>query len=97
MRKIRLLLFIVGVVCITFLVSGVSFAAPAFKPVTLRLADTVPEKSFYGELHKWWAQEVEKRTGGKLKIQIFWMESLVKWKDMLEGVQSGRSEERRGG
>jgi TRAP-type C4-dicarboxylate transport system substrate-binding protein len=32
---------------------------------------------------------VEKRTGGKIKVQIFWMESLVKWKDMLAGVQSG--------
>ncbi len=60
--------------------------------MTLKFADTVPEKSFYGGLHKWWASEIEKRTGGKIKIQIFWMESLVKWKDMLEGVQSGMAD-----
>ena len=92
MKRIQLLIVVLSLVSVTFLFSGVSFAAPAVKPMTLRFADTVPEKSFYGDLHRWWASEVEKRTGGKIKIQIFWMESLVKWKDMLEGVQSGMAD-----
>jgi TRAP-type transport system periplasmic protein len=92
MKKIQLLVVVMSLICVTVLFSGLSQAAQEFKPMTLRFADTVPEKSFYGGLHKWWASEVEKRTGGKIKIQIFWMESLVKWKDMLEGVQSGMAD-----
>jgi TRAP-type transport system periplasmic protein len=92
MKKVQLLVVVLSLICVTFLFSGISQAAQEFKPMTLRFADTVPEKSFYGGLHKWWASEVEKRTGGKIKIQIFWMESLVKWKDMLEGVQSGMAD-----
>ncbi len=64
-------------------------AAEGVKPMTLKYADAVPEQSWFGQQHQWWANEVEKRTGGKVKIQMFWMESLVKWKDMLPGVQSG--------
>jgi TRAP-type C4-dicarboxylate transport system substrate-binding protein len=92
MKKIHVLIVVLSLFCVTFLFTGASFAAQEFKPMTLRFADVVPEKSFYGELHKWWASEVEKRTGGKIKVQIFWMESLVKWKDMLEGVQSGMAD-----
>ena len=57
--------------------------------MTLRYADGIPENSWFGKHHKWWANEVEKRSGGRLKVQIFWMESLVKFKDMLPGIQSG--------
>lgn len=63
--------------------------AQELKPATLRMANPVGENSWFGKQHKWWAGEVEKRTGGKLKVQIFWTESLVKWKDALPGIQSG--------
>ena len=69
------------------------FAIPGLaqdlKPATLRMANPVGENSWFGRQHKWWAGEVEKRTGSKLKVQIFWSESLVKWKDALPGIQSG--------
>jgi TRAP-type C4-dicarboxylate transport system substrate-binding protein len=79
----------------TFVAAALAFAlaAPAvaqeLKPATLRMANTVGENSWFGRQHKWWAAEVEKRTGNKLKVQIFWNESLVKWKDALPGIQSG--------
>jgi TRAP-type C4-dicarboxylate transport system substrate-binding protein len=63
--------------------------AQELKPATLRMANVVTENSWFGRQHKWWADEVEKRSGGKLKVQIFWTESLVKWKDALPGIQSG--------
>jgi TRAP-type C4-dicarboxylate transport system substrate-binding protein len=74
---------------------GLAFALAApgmaqeLKPQTLRMANVVTENSWFGKQHKWWASEVEKRSGGKLKVQIFWMESLVKWKDALPGIKSG--------
>ena len=73
---------------ITPMFSNTCMAQEAFKPVTLKYADATPQKSWFGNHHKWWANEVEKRTRGRVKVQIFWMESLVKWKDMLPGVQS---------
>ena len=89
-------------VCIPFVIAvGLTVAVFAFsttcgaqelKPMTLKMANAVPEKSWFGNQHKWWASEVEKRTGGKIKVQIFWMESLVKWKDALPGIQSGMAD-----
>jgi TRAP-type transport system periplasmic protein len=66
--------------------------AQELKPATLRMANVVTENSWFGRQHKWWAGEVEKRSGGKLKVQIFWTESLVKWKDALPGIQSGMAD-----
>lgn len=56
---------------------------------TLKYANHVPPKSWIGQQEQWWADEVEKRTQGRLKVQIFWMGSLVKWADMLHGIKSG--------
>lgn len=93
MKKIYWVIAVaVSLLGVMLLSSQMAVAADTFKPITLKFADTVPEKSWYGDQHKWWANEVEKRTGGKIKIQIFWMESLVKWKDMLQGVQSGMAD-----
>jgi len=66
--------------------------AQELKPATLRMANVVAENSWFGKQHKWWASEVERRSGGKLKVQIFWLESLVKWKDALPGIQSGMAD-----
>lgn len=66
-----------------------SLAAEQFKGKTLKLAAGLPENSIFGKHFKWWASEVEKRTDGKVKVNIYWIESLVKAKDMLTGIQSG--------
>jgi len=87
MRKMSIL-FIVGTI-FTFLFSMNCLAAETVKPVTIKYASPVPSNSWFGQQNQWWADELEKRTGGKVKVQIFWMESLVKWKDMLQGIQSG--------
>jgi TRAP-type C4-dicarboxylate transport system substrate-binding protein len=72
---------------------ALALASPAsaqqLKPQTLKMANVVPENSWFGRQHKWWVSEVEKRTGDKLKVQIFWVESLAKWKDALPAIQSG--------
>ena len=65
-----------------------SAAAEELKPMTLKLSHTQPEGTWYSQHYKWWAGEVEKRTGGKIKMQIYWMESLNKLKDGLHAVQS---------
>src|SRR5262245_55980189 len=86
MQGIRMQLAAIALLALALAAPGM---AQELKPQTLRMANTVGENSWFGRQHKWWASEVEKRTGGKLKVQIFWLESLVKWKDALPGIQSG--------
>jgi len=38
---------------------------------------------------KWWAQQVEERSGGDLKVNIYYLQSLVKLKNAVEGISSG--------
>jgi len=92
MRKKGMKSFLAGVLVVLLLVTFGAIISPAEGKefsMTLKFAEPVPPNSFQGRMHQWWAQEVEKRTNGRIKIQFFWMESLVKWKDMLHGVNSG--------
>lgn len=71
---------------------AVALALPAFaqqKPQNWKMANVVPEGSWFGRQHKWWVAEAEKRSGDKIKVQIFWLEQLAKWKDALPAIQSG--------
>ncbi len=64
--------------------------APAQQaPVTLKKADYTPLSNSRAAVSKWWADEVEKRTGGKVKIQYFPAETLLKAADIFEGTRSG--------
>jgi TRAP-type C4-dicarboxylate transport system substrate-binding protein len=38
---------------------------------------------------RWWCKQLEERSGGRVKIDIYFSEELVKAKAMLEAVQSG--------
>ena len=91
MKKVKGCLFVM-VVCVlaVALMSGSLLAQTKDqKPMVLKFAAVVPEKSFQGQNQKWWANEIEKRTKGQLKFQFFWMESLVPWKDSYKGTTSG--------
>ena len=72
-------------------VSSFAFNATAqeLQQQTWKVAVPTGERSWFGGLHKWWGSEVEKRSEGKIKIQFFWSDSLVKWGDALPGIQSG--------
>ena len=57
-----------GITFLTGLLSTPCTAAE-IKPVTLKYSTYIAPTSWHGELHQWWASEVDKRTGGKFKIQ----------------------------
>jgi TRAP-type C4-dicarboxylate transport system substrate-binding protein len=77
-------------VVLTFVFSFGVLSTPALaKTRLIKYASGVPPKSWIGQQEQWWADEAEKRTGGRLKVKMFWMGSLVKWKDMLHGIKSG--------
>lgn len=88
-KKAMLMGGVLGMIFALALLATPGTAAEPFKPVTLKYSTYVAQTSWHGELHQWWGNEVEKRTGGKVKIQNFWMESLTKHKDGLPSVQSG--------
>jgi TRAP-type C4-dicarboxylate transport system substrate-binding protein len=45
-------------------------------------------KGVRAEALKWWASEIEKRTGGSVKIKIYWSGALLKAGDAMEGIGS---------
>ena len=92
MKKVSILFVVVLSLTFMVLVFSATSMAQVAKPMTLKMANAVAETSWFGNMHKWWASEVEKRSGGKIKVQIFWMESLVKWKDALPGIQTGMAD-----
>jgi TRAP-type C4-dicarboxylate transport system substrate-binding protein len=65
----------------------VVFASEA-KPITLKFAENAPPVSMYCKSRMWWAGEIEKRSGGRLKIKIFPGGSLAKDKVVIDAVKA---------
>jgi TRAP-type C4-dicarboxylate transport system substrate-binding protein len=81
--------FFIVLVALAMLFGTMAPGVAAEKTITLKFSSPVPNKSWLGKQQQWWADQLEKRTNGQVKIQFFWMGSLVKWKDGLHGVASG--------
>lgn len=74
--------------------SLVAMLAPApasaeAKPITLTYANFPPAPTFPCVQMEHWAKEVEKRTGGKVKVQTFPGGTLLPAKNIFDGVISG--------
>ena len=83
-KKSKLLSFILFTVVLGF----AAFAMA--KPITLTFANQNPDKSWSGmNAIAPWAKQVEKATGGKVKIQIFYSQTLTKGKDAWGATKSG--------
>jgi TRAP-type transport system periplasmic protein len=57
--------------------------------ITLRYASTMPPVVAMSQVNKQWADKVEKDSGGRLKIQLYFSESLAKQADTFRAVQTG--------
>jgi TRAP-type C4-dicarboxylate transport system substrate-binding protein len=66
-------------------------AAPEKKVITLKVTSFVGPKIFGsgGDSLGWWADELEKRSEGKVKIERYWFQSLVKAPEMIEAGKTG--------
>lgn len=74
-----------------FTVSLIS--APAMAgPIKLSYSQFTPAGTFVGVQLERWIKEVEKRTGGKVKIDAFHGETLLGAKNMFDGVIAGTSD-----
>lgn len=64
--------------------------AQDYPEMTLRLAHAFPESWVQsGQVDKWFAQELTRRSGGKIKVQIFWAGALAKPKEIFDAVGKG--------
>jgi len=70
---------------------GAAIVSPVLAAeITLNFGHPFPEKLVtLTSWEKWFAQEIEKRTKGRVKIKIFWAQSLGKTSDLPDLVQSG--------
>jgi len=79
-------LLITGLVLASF-----GYAAPA-QAETLRMSSQWTETTAGAQVDKWWASEIEERTGGEIKIKIFWEGVLGTAKENLGLIQQGAVE-----
>lgn len=63
--------------------------AQEYPSLNLKLAHLGPASFTGSQVDQWFAEEVKKRSGGKIRIRIFWSESLGKANEILDLVASG--------
>ncbi len=79
-----------GVLCVLLLGSLILLGRVAeTKVIKLRYANFPPAPTFPCVQMERWAQEVEKRTGGKVKVETYPGGTLLGAKNMLDGVIAG--------
>ena len=61
----------------------------ADKPIVLNLATVAPPVGSTGEELKWYANEIEKRTNGTVKIKIAWGGTLAGPREMPDAIRTG--------
>ncbi|MDD5015592.1 MAG: TRAP transporter substrate-binding protein DctP [Atribacterota bacterium] len=59
------------------------------KPITLTLAEYTNPNSLTGKGLVILQEEITKNTNGKVELKIFWAESLLTGKEILQGVENG--------
>lgn len=70
-------------------VATVGLGGVASAQMNLRMSSQWTENTIGSQVDKWWAQEIEKRTGGKVKIKIFFEGALGKASENLTLIREG--------
>jgi len=79
----------------TKMLTGIAVAASMIMSIsvaeakTYRFASNATENSMRGKIEDLYLSEVERLSGGEIKIQRFWNQTLVKGKEILKSVQDG--------
>jgi len=88
-KKSRIILFIAALLTTLFLASSVAIAADV---IELRYASYQPTTSQLYKCQQWWGEQLEKRSGGKVKVKLFPGQQLAKAKQMLEAISAGMTD-----
>lgn len=76
-------------------VAGFSAAPPqaqAQQTYRFRFASYVGKAAAQSQASEWWAQEIERRSNGRIKIQFFYQAALLPATDMLRGIAEKRAD-----
>jgi TRAP-type C4-dicarboxylate transport system substrate-binding protein len=89
--KAKKIMGLVLVLLVALSLAPLSAQAAEPKPIVLRLAHFVPEKpaGIGGVTDQFFADEVYKRTDGRVKIEIYWLQTLGQTKELLGLVRDG--------
>ncbi|MCF7935440.1 MAG: TRAP transporter substrate-binding protein DctP [Synergistales bacterium] len=74
--------------CLTLAVLALPAASQA-GPIVLRYAESGPPAGLGGEYVKIVKEEIEKATDGRVTIEVYWSGSLLKGKEILNGIKTG--------
>jgi TRAP-type C4-dicarboxylate transport system substrate-binding protein len=59
------------------------------KPIVLKVSTMEAQGSLMLALNNWWAREFEKRSGGRVKVEVYGLDQLCGPKEMAEAVLTG--------
>lgn len=93
MRSSRLVT-VLATVCL--LAAGAGCGSPGAgdenKSVELNFASYIGQSAPQSQAAEWWADQVEKRSDGRIKVKSTYQEALLKAADILGGVSDGRAD-----
>lgn len=72
-----------------FILQTSTIALAKSKVVTLRFGELAPSVMGRSVLTYWFAKELERRTDGRVKVEIYWGQSLAKGRELLKAVETG--------
>ena len=94
--QVTQLFTVAGVICALMLVFSVGSTDAASKtnytaknPLVLKVATWAPATATYVRANGWILKEVEKRSKGRIKFEVYYSGSLIPARETLPGLQSG--------
>jgi len=90
--KKQLPVVILSIIVSAMVISLFTPVSAVAEPIKLSYAQFAPAKTFVGVQLERWIAEVEKRTGGKVKIDAFHGGTLLGAKNMMDGVIAGTAD-----
>lgn len=75
--------------CLAVVGALAALSTTASAQTVLRYADQGPNRGIRAENMAWFAEELEKRTDGRVTIEFHWAGSLLGGADIVEGVSNG--------
>ena len=60
--------------------------------MVIRWAHPSPKRGYEPEHFDWWTKEIQARTDGRIKIEVYWGGALANFKEMAESVKAGMAD-----
>ena len=77
---------------VALVLAGVPARGQEYPDISIRFGHTFPPTVGFSRIDQWFAEEMERRSGGRIKIKIFWSEALGKNTEMLDLIGAGAIE-----